>query len=108
MNLPYFAVIPTLMASFPGAMADEVRFERINLTESASGHCLVPVTVDGHETRFFVFSVRAKFKLPEDKGFGGILGVQTLAKLDAFFDFGIYSLVIPSKFASGESVPSNP
>lgn len=57
---------------------------------------------------FFVFSVRAKVQLPEGKTFGGILGVKTLTALGAFVDLGSYSLVIPSQFASKESVPSNP
>ena len=36
------------------ALAAEIAFERIPLTPSASGHCLVPITVDGHEGRFMV------------------------------------------------------
>ena len=45
-----------LVASCLVTMADEVRFEKLDLTESASGHCLAPVTVDGHDARFIVDS----------------------------------------------------
>lgn len=44
------------LTSCHGAMAEETSFERIPLTASASGHCLVPVKVDGHDARFIVDS----------------------------------------------------
>lgn len=50
------------------------------------------------EMPYFVFSVRAKVELPEDKSFGGILGVKTLTALGAFVDLGSYSLVVPARF----------
>lgn len=105
---PDFAAELDLPRDFEGGSLDGAGGSKVeNIHQVTGREVLIGDKIEPGATPFFVFSVRAKVQLPEDKTFGGILGVQTLARLGAFVDLGSYSLVIPSRVASDDERPAN-
>ena len=105
---PDFAAELNLPKDSEGGSLDGAGGSKVeNIHRVTARDVLIGDKVRPAEMPFFVFSVRAKVQLPEDKTFGGLLGVQTLAKLGAFTDLGSYSLVVPAKFASIDNPPPN-
>lgn len=106
---PDFAAELNLPKDSAGGSLDGAGGSKVeNIHRVTAREVLIGGNVRPGATPFFVFSVLAKVQLPEDKTFGGILGVQTLAKLGAFVDLGSYSLVIPPKLPSEGSDSSSP